>query len=574
MAQTLEASKFQQLDLKTLGRIGFESFGNLPYRLEIAKRLSASTKTDHAVFFDDVAYAVPEAQRSLLAGLPGYERVILPALLMAPGFKNGVSVICAAPPNPVERRNFMTMRAKLEETIGRKTQVRLLYEQGDGLIDLMDPTDTRYQEICDEYSQRMQDPKEVQSFTASRHVDLMNKYASQVLTYGERAYVSPFQVTQEHAQRLQEWVESGRVVLPDMPNMDKAYNNFLLKKEGLSLYLHSMMAVHADGTVITDLDNYIQKALSTKETSPLVFNKTQANLEKMANGILDCIDDLARQGLGSIVKLDSNGVSGLGNLMPGEFSQIYDQSSSHQDRLTALVKIMQEAYQQTDTLPQFAVVEEFINARKVEGFMYDLTVGGMMVDGVFMPLSIFPFGTDSNGVYDRGWIAAEAGLVKEDPQLWKKLFQAYSQMGDVMARFGYRNGVLAGDVLIREDGKLVFHDYNFRRGGRSTPEALIALLPNTGWFEVQLKLTSEHGLPHVESNKELVDTYTNVCQRLTDNYSIYPFSTSFGYFGWDGGSHPFMKLKLLVPMRFLENQPRNSHIQSIQNLVTNLLIDR
>lgn len=139
-----------------------------------------------------------------------------------------------------------------------------------------------------------------------------------------------------------------------------------------------------------------------------------------------------------------------------------------------------------------------------------------------------------------------------------------------MARNGYRNGVLAGDVLVRNDGRIVFHDYNFRRGGRSTPEALIALMPDTGLFEVQLKMGEGEGLPHMTYNVDLFHTYTNTCQQLT-NMGIYPFSTSFGYFGWGDGSHPFMKLKLLVPMEMLDGKTRDQHVQIVQELVKSLI---
>lgn len=567
---TIERVALQQMELGALGAMGVEHFAHPTYRLEVAKRLAASTGTDHAIFFDDTAFAVPEAQRPLLAGLPGYERVLFPALLLAPGFNNGVSVLCAAPPNPVEIHNFKAMSQKMEQTMDIKIKVRLMYEQDDSLIDLMDVEEPEYVKMCEEYAKKMQDPTKVNAYTAPYHLNLMKKHAAQLLNYGKKAYVSPFQSTSEHHQALHELVEAETVVLPDMPNMDKAYNNFLLKKEGLDRYLHTMMAVHANGSISDGFDSYVQQAAIDKNNMPSVFIKTEVNVRRMANSILECTDRLANEGLQSIIKLDSNGVSGLGNLMPKEYPKVYDQTLDRSKRLEALEVIMNSAYEQSETLPQFAVVEEFIKAKKVDGFMHDLTAGGMMVDGVFMPMSMFPFATDKDGVYDRGWIAAQAKLVKEDPELWTRIFKAYGEMGAVMAKQGYRNGVLAGDILVREDGRIVFHDYNFRRGGRSTPEALIALLPDTGLFEVQLKIGPEQGLPHVSSNVELVQLYSKVCKQLTDRHGVYPFSTSFGYFGWGDGSHPFMKLKLLVPTELLEGQSRDKHSQMVQDLITNL----
>jgi hypothetical protein len=567
----LEKATLQQMELGALGAMGVEYFAHPAYRLEVAKRLATSTGADHAIFFDDTAFAVPEAQRRKLAGLPGYERVMLPALLLSPGFKNGVSVLCAAPPNPVEIKNYKAMKEKMEHDMQVKATVRLMYEQGDTLVDLMNVDEQTYMNMCEEYAEKMENQDTVNAYTASTHIDMMSKYASQLLQLGKKTYVSPFQVMPVHQTALREYTESGQVVLPDIPNMDKAHNNFLLRKEGLGDYLHTMMAIHADGSISTDYDSYIEQSRKTVDTHGSEFEKTDTNMGKMADTMLACVGELSEQGMRAIIKLDSNGVSGLGNLMPDKHPDVYDMHKDYFARRTALLEKMKASYKDSQTLPQFAVVEEFIDdARMVEGFRYDLTAGGMMVGGIFMPMSMFPFGTNDDGEYDRGWIAAQAELVKEDPVVWKKIFQAYSQMGEVMARNGYRNGVLAGDVLVRNDGRIVFHDYNFRRGGRSTPEALIALMPDTGLFEVQLKMGEGEGLPHMTYNVDLFHTYTNTCQQLT-NMGIYPFSTSFGYFGWGDGSHPFMKLKLLVPMEMLDGKTRDQHVQIVQELVKSLI---
>lgn len=567
MAESVQ--KLAPMNLKELSGHGIKHFAELPYRFEAAKRLSVSTGADHAIFFDDLAYAVPVAQRTKLAGLPGYERVLLPALLMAPGFENGVSVICAAPPNPVEMANFKRLKTMMDEKGSVQSSVRVLHENDGKLVDLMQMDPDEYDKVSAEFAKRMGNPSDASAFTPEYHTDVFKRHAGELLSVGKKAYVAPFQSTPDHYNALHDFVEADQVALPDLPNMDKAHNNFLLRKEGLGKYLHTMHAIHADGTIVADYDTYIQKSEITSDRNPDVFARNEQNIQTMAEGVLNSIDILAGQNMKAIAKLDSNGVSGLGNLMPGRHPEIYDTTLDRPARLRLLVDQMRKSYADSETLPQFAVVEEFIDdAKRVDGFKHDLTVGGMMIDGEFMPMSIFPFATNDDGEYDRGWIASDAALVQENPEQWQELFKAYAEMGEVMSRYGYRNGVLAGDVMVRENGQFVFHDYNFRRGGRSTPEALIAIEDNVGLFEVQLKIDHSTGLPDVKSNEELFEYYTQTCARLSGDFGITPFSTSFGYFGYGDGSHPFMKLKLLVPMELLQDQPRTAHSEVVQKLVT------
>src|SRR3990170_6303172 len=87
---------------------GIEHFADLDYRVEVARRMAQNSGTTHALLFDDVAFAVPEEQRPKLHALPGYERALLPALFLAPGFENGASVLVSAPPNPIERQNVLS----------------------------------------------------------------------------------------------------------------------------------------------------------------------------------------------------------------------------------------------------------------------------------------------------------------------------------------------------------------------------------------------------------------------------------------------------------------------------------
>lgn len=112
---------------------------------------------------------------------------------------------------------------------------------------------------------------------------------------------------------------------------------------------------------------------------------------------------------------------------------------------------------------------------------------------------------------------------------------------------------------------MLVHDFNFRRGGRSTPEVLITLEPG-GWFENQsiIPLPAEQA---ALTNEELFDIYTAVCRGLQEQ-GIQPFATAFGYFS-KKGDEVKLKIKTMTPTHILTEQglPRSEHKGTVDDIV-------
>lgn len=549
-----------------LQRHGIEKFADLGYRVEIARLMALHFNAEQVLLFDDVVFAVPEAQRPKLHALPGYERALLPGLLLATGFDNGASVLVAAPPNPVERQIVLGFHNILEEKLGRLVPYRILFEWNNKMLDLTQLPDDEYEKLCLQYAQTLNDPNKLPAFGQWYHLNVFTRQAATIIG-NDRTLVMPFQVTEEHKRVLDYFINNDQVVIPSIPNLDKATNNFLLREAGYE-DIPTMTVVAPDGNIITDLLQ-LQEYQST-QSQPI--KATEENIVRFAQGLLTAVDRLAQEGKRAYIKLDSNGVSGLGNIVPTKENEaIYDVERPYEERIGTLIKaIRSNKYEQ---LPATAVVEELVEPNYLEGVKHDLTVGGMMIDGVFYPMSIFPFAVNESDEYIAGWMANQASTIGESKEDWKTLFESFAQMGKIMADNGYTDytdGVLAGDVLIGRNGERYLHDYNFRRGGRSHFEALIALLPG-GFFEAQIEIDK---IPQGLANEQRYLLYTEVCRHLY-NQGILPFSTAFGYFGGDHeeGKSDFLKLKIAVPIKHpsISEVPRNEHLGAIHELVSEVV---
>lgn len=560
-AENAMAHRLRGLSLSALQRYGITEFADVFYRAEIARRMAESAQAACLVTFDDVAMAVPEGQRHLLHGLPGYERVLLPTLWMASGFTQGAMALVIAPPNPVERAYVAVLHAKLETMLDRPVPFEVLYEHNGTLLDLMKVEEQTYVELCASYARAMSNSDNVKAMDELSHIRLITRHADTLVQRG-RLLVSPFQVTQQHIDALDRYVQAGQMVLPDLPVMNKAFNNLWLKSEGFP-HLPAMLAITLDGGITDNLDELVRWTSGYTDGQR---RNTQDRIQVYASALIEAIDRFIAQGQTPMLKVDAEGVSGLGNISRKAHPEVYNNRLPRQLRLDLLAGLIEQSLQ-GGKLPIVGVVEEFVSPGVIEGITQDYTVCGLMVDGVFLPTSINPFGT-TEGIYDREWVAPRAADLKEDPLLWASLFQAYAWMGEVLTRQGYHNGILAGDIFALADGQLRQHDWNLRRGGRSVPETIIMLEPG-GWLEAQVEvdLTAYADRFNTESLYEL---YTTVCTELMKQ-GVYPFSSSFGYFGVDHGN-VFIKLKLMAPMSiFLDIVPRSGQLEFMRDMVTSIV---
>ncbi|MEN9328634.1 MAG: hypothetical protein RI947_1442 [Candidatus Parcubacteria bacterium] len=549
------------MSLTQLQQHGITEFADVWYRAEVSRRMAQSAQAECLVTFDDVAMAVPEGQRHLLHGLPGYERVMLPTLWMASGFTGGAVALVIAPPNPVERAYVSVLHTKLETMLGRPVPFEVLYEHNGTLIDLMKVDEQTYAQLCVSYAQSMSVVDNVKAIDELSQLRLVCKYAD-ILVQRGRLLVSPFQVTQQHIDALDRYVQSGQMVLPDLPVMNKAFNNLWLKSEGFP-HLPEILAVTLDGGITADLD---QLVVWTAGYTDGLRRNNQDRIHVYSMALIDAIDRFIANGQTPMLKIDADGVSGLGNISRRAHSEVYNNRLPRQLRVGLLAGLIEQSLQ-GGKLPMVGIVEEFVTPGVIEEVTQDYTVCGMMVDGVFLPTSINPFGT-TDGIYDREWVAPRAEDLKEDPLLWESLFRAYAWMGEVLTRQGYHNGILAGDIFALADGQLRQHDWNLRRGGRSVPETII-MFENGGWFEAQIEVDLTAYADRFDA-ESLYELYSVVCADLMER-GIYPFATSFGYFGMHHGNI-FIKLKLMVPMNmFLGIVPRSDQLQFVRDLATEVV---
>ena len=541
---------------------------SLEARREVSKAMAERYNAERVMVFDDVAFAVPPAQRPKLHALPGYERILLPALMTGMEFQEGTIVLVTAPPNPLEMLYTLKAKHKLEEKLNKSIPFQIIWRDPTknvfiNLVDIYQRDPQEYLSLCLNYADWLDFPENLRTYTERSHLYAFQQYWEEHGHQKGTTLVMPFQMTNEHKQVFDELnAQAGNehIVYPSIPEMDKLRNNLLLRREGVP-HVPLMQGVTPTGQIIDTLEKFERWK---EEGLKLPSNKE--SLQNWARAIVNGVNEFLKQGLIPYVKLDSDGVSGLGNLPPNKYPWLYDPNFRIEEKVLKLSKVLSRYYPEGSDLPKISVIEEFVEAAEIGGVKHDITVGGMLINGQFYPMSIFPFGVNDNDEYICGWMSPDAEMIQEDPELWNRLIEAFEKMGEILAKYGYTDGVLAGDVLIDKEGGIKIHDFNLRRGGRSYFESLVAI-EGKPFFEAQVELSLED-LPGLNNRQRFI-LYTILAQRLHEKYGIIPFSTSFGYFGGDHSPEEpdFFKYKLAVPLELL-NGERRLHFTQVVNLVT------
>jgi hypothetical protein len=74
---------------------------------------------------------------------------------------------------------------------------------------------------------------------------------------------------------------------------------------------------------------------------------------------------------------------------------------------------------------------------------------------------------------------------------------------------------------------------------------------------------SEFGLNGKMSNVDLFRVYTEICERLSQEYRMYVFSTGFGYFGKNNEAGDFLKFNILVHPKSLVDMDNNGQKRTL-----------
>ena len=144
-----------------------------------------------------------------------------------------MTVIVYSPPNPTELREYLNIKQRFEERLNRSIQLRLIYQGQDILL--------LYQQNPEEYTRLS---KQCQSslipFTDDFHVHEIKRHFDVITRNGSRSLVFPFETMELHRNELANY---PNIVLPDIPTIDKAKHNFLLRKHGFNELPHLLVSL-------------------------------------------------------------------------------------------------------------------------------------------------------------------------------------------------------------------------------------------------------------------------------------------------------------------------------------------
>jgi hypothetical protein len=226
---SLSAKSNDELQVYGLNKHAWSQF---EYRVELSRRFASIFNADHLIVFDDVAMVTGESERMMsLSAVQGCDRSLLPALWLSIGFEYGATILVYAPPNPIELRELISIRKKLEEKLQQSILIRILFNGFNDILALYERSLDEYTELCLKY---MTNPTFRPVFTSEYHVDQLKKYANEILDNIQnkrRTLVFPFEVTPYHVQELS---SNTRLILPDLPTNDKAEHNFVLRHCGFT----------------------------------------------------------------------------------------------------------------------------------------------------------------------------------------------------------------------------------------------------------------------------------------------------------------------------------------------------
>jgi hypothetical protein len=212
--------------------INQHSWSQFEYRVELSRRFALAFDADHLIIFDDVAMVTGESERMLsLSAIQGCDRSLLPTLWLSIGFEYGGTILVYAPPNPIEIREFILIRKKIEEKLQRTIQIRILFDGYNDILALYEKSSNEYTELCLKYATI---PTFRPVFTSEYHVEQLKKYANDIfnnIKNKRRTLIFPFEVTPYHIQELS---NDKRFILPDLPTNDKAEHNFVLRQGGFT----------------------------------------------------------------------------------------------------------------------------------------------------------------------------------------------------------------------------------------------------------------------------------------------------------------------------------------------------
>ena len=135
-------------------------------------------------------------------------------------------------PNQIELREYLKVKKNFEERLNRSIPLRIIY-QGQDVLHI-------YEHDPDEYTRLSKECYfSLMPFTNHFHIHELKRYLNIITRNGTRSLVFPFETMKVHKCEFEMY---PYLVLPDMPNMDKAKHNFFLRKHGFNDLPHLLVS--------------------------------------------------------------------------------------------------------------------------------------------------------------------------------------------------------------------------------------------------------------------------------------------------------------------------------------------
>jgi hypothetical protein len=503
-------------------RSGFmpETVYSPAYRAFVNQKLIVATGAQEVVFFDDVVHAVEDVQVHHIHGLPGYERCLIPAVSVSE--TADVASVMQLPPLPQEMETVGQLLARRQN----KHQFRVLVPSGNQKGQWLDAF-AFYQSSPKGYHQFFLDSRRhLPTDDPDFYLEATNQLLEKGVLGQERALVLPFQTRELHYQSFENWLASGKVVLPDSAD-------WLVSKGRAHEYFTK-----------AGLDKHLPELVWT-QTSPETRSLTEENRKAFASQILNALAQMEANGKPGYIKTVDGGVSGVGNLPPASYPQIYNRHLPNEERGGLIYQALfgpEGKLVGSKALPDGAVVEEHLSIQTDDLGRREWVVSGFTVNGQFQPWICSRTLNSPDDIYVGTIASTVPEVIGLTNQEFAERINIVSEFAEAGAKNGYRLGYTAKDLVDTAQYGPQVHDHNDRRGGRSTIEQLLPLVGPKAAF---LDRDYEFRIPR-ETN--LAKRTLEIANRLSEaGLLLYGSgSTAFPNEGENGDR--LVKFKVLTPL--------------------------
>ncbi|RME60212.1 MAG: hypothetical protein D6780_03775 [Candidatus Dadabacteria bacterium] len=575
--------------------------GSIEYRSEINKELLRALGCTSALFFDDVASALDEHQwEHYHLALSGYERAFLSAVEMSAAAPSHVLVLL--PPHFKEIEGVL----KKAEELGNKENLHIWYyhQTSDAFIDLARVSESEYQDLVTEAAVNPPAPSQ------SAYFERVHKLMEYLHQEGEKILLLPFQTRESHYVEFSSYLEDGRAALldpsdefidkykaaqtltkgdatfkkhipdPEEVEISRSCVSYERCKETAEAILEGIVNNPNIDTINFPLETPqgdIRVRISRNEMPGVFEGDLKQNTEKLADYLLDVaqfyqsaleVIDVCcqkeQQGINPYIKLDATGVSGLDNLCPRRYPEIYNSNLNPKERAALLAQVMAVKFDEEEDLAPALVENKLVP--EVDKFgRKEIGVGLVIANGALYTITVGRQIVSSEDVFEGIILSTnpeKIGISKDDLE---KINAVIERASSALSTLGYLNGYVSFDIIIdQRTNTAKVHDYNFRRGGRTFLERLILNSDsNTVFFDGDFEWRVPKGVISLNFADKLIN-------KLREEGYI-PYSTATMYYPKEREGDVVVKLKVAakIPQELLASSDK-SVIQQLRERISSV----